>query len=101
MRLVNKNVFMKLYILDREELEMLSFPAAKGEGQRQSGPEFTGSTVKLLSGTSEGNSLSGVHREETLCLGNKEHPQHVVRKHRDGVSWAATHKATALPQRVV
>ena len=61
MRLVNKNVFMKLYILDREELEMLSFPAAKGEGERQSGPEFTGSTVKLLSGTSEGNSPSGVY----------------------------------------
>lgn len=101
MRLVNKNVFMKLYILDREELEMLSFPAAKGEGERQSGPEFTGSTVKLLSGTSEGNSPSGVHREEPLCLGNKEHTQHVIRKHRDGVSWAATHEAMASPQTVV
>lgn len=31
MRLVNKNIFMKLYILDREDLETLSFPSAKEE----------------------------------------------------------------------
>lgn len=101
MRLVNKNIFTKLYILDREDLETLSFPSAKEERETRSGPEFIVSTSKLLLEISEGNSSLGVHREETLCLGNEEHPQHLLRKHRDVVSWAVTHESMASPQRVV